>query len=293
MQQPYLNYGQCYLYSACGLSLIYHAQNRLEEAQAVTADAITFFLGSGNTTLLTVAQAFQADFALRQGHLMAASQWAQHFVSISSLSPLIQFYDPRITLIKTWLAQATPASLRRADEFLDRLRVYLERTHNRRYLIEILALQALLSAENGDLSNAKSVLAQALEMAQPSRIIRLFVDLGPRMAVLLAELQPAPGIHTEYIDRILAGFELSDDALGSVAAPIQDSPSTTNLLTDREMDVLKLLAERRSDKEIADVLVISLNTVSTHMRNLFSKIDIHTRRQAVARARELGLLPFG
>ncbi|MFN2134524.1 MAG: NACHT domain-containing protein, partial [Candidatus Promineifilaceae bacterium] len=90
VRQPYLNYGQSYLYSACGLALTYQAQNRPDAARDIAEAAVGFFLETGNTTLLAVAQSFQAELALRQGQIAAADQWAHQLDPIPPLSPLVQ-----------------------------------------------------------------------------------------------------------------------------------------------------------------------------------------------------------
>jgi LuxR family maltose regulon positive regulatory protein len=142
-----------------------------------------------------------------------------------------------------------------------------------------------------EIAEANSLLEQVVYLAQPGGFIRLFVDLGPRMAQALERLASTRNDHTEYVDRILNAFTEQQVTPEVIASQYQDTSPTPYLLTERETDVLTLLAQRRSDKEIATTLVISLNTVSTHTRNLFSKLDVHNRREAVARARELGLLP--
>jgi len=129
-----------------------------------------------------------------------------------------------------------------------------------------------------------------VELAEPGGFIQLFVDSGPQMAHLLAEL-PLEDVETQrYVAQILAAFapvEPKPTDAHSLAIAKQPSPEP---LTDREMDVLILLAQRQTDKEIAANLMISLNTVRTHTKNIYTKLNVHNRRQAVDRARKLGML---
>ena len=285
VREPYLNYGLCYLQSACGLALTYHSQGRVEEARGTAVSALDFMLETGNTTLLTVAQSLQVELMLREGRIAAAGQWANRFDSLPTLLPQVDFYSPQLTLVKAWLVQGSMASRQRAKALLGRMQVFVERTHNTRVLIEVLALWALRHAEKRKMADARFALGQAVDLAQPSGYIRLFVDLGPRMAELMAELPSGVGYRRAYVDQILDAFTRQN----SPPRPADVMP-IFDPLTEREMDVLALLAQRRSNKEIAETLYISLNTVSTHASNLFAKLEVHNRRQAVARARELGLL---
>ncbi len=303
--QPYLNYGVCYLYSACGLALTHQVQGRPDEARAVAESAVAFMLETGNTTLLPVARAFQAEIALMQGQIATASKWAAELDPVPRLSPMFGFFAPHITLVKIWLAQDTPASRGQAADLLIQLREFCESTHNTRFLIETLALQALLYHAEGEKPAALAALERALTLARPGGFIRLFVDLGRGIAHLLPELRAENSGMNRYIDQrfvgqqygdqILAAFE-QDKAHPSARAEASSAqPGVTRQpliepLTERELDVLALLAQRLTDREIAQRLVISPHTVRTHTKNIFAKLNVNNRRQAAARARELGLL---
>lgn len=288
--QPYLNYGHPYLYSACGLALTYQAQGRPEKARQVAESAVAFMLKTGNTSLLPVAQAFGAEIALMQGQIATASQWAARLDPIPPLSPMFGLFAPHLTLVKVWLAQNTPASRGHATDLLGRLREFCESTHNTRFLIEVLALQALLYDVEGDEPDALAVLEQALSLAQPGGFIRLFVDLGSPMAHLVAGLRFKGGRTRQYIAQILASFDQQTGRAASIPHPGPTPQPLIEPLTDRELDVLALLDQRLTDREIARRLVISHHTVRTHIKNIFAKLNVKNRRQAATRARELGLL---
>ncbi|RME97043.1 MAG: hypothetical protein D6768_20620 [Chloroflexi bacterium] len=297
-QQPYLNYGDCYAHSACALALIHQIKGQPNQARAVLRAAGIFMLETGNTTLLPLIQAFQAEIALRQGQLAVASHWADQADPAMPLQPVYGFFSPHLTLVKIWLAQDTPGSRRQATEMLEKVRAFFETTHNTRFLIDTLALQALLCQSKGDYPNALDVLEQALILAQPGRFIRLFVDLGPQMAYLLAELKSDDSEMEQYLAQILAAF--SD--FGSTIADLRlDGKKIVNRkskiqnlaepLTNREHEVLGLLVQRLTDKEIAGRLSVSPATVKTHNKNIFAKLGVKNRRQAVTRAQELNLIP--
>ena len=203
VEQPYLNYGDCYAHSACGLALTHQAQGRPDKARAVTESALTFMLETGNTSLLPVVQSFQAELALREGQSAMAGQWAAQVDPIPPLTPMVELFSPHLTLVKVWMAQDTPASRGRAADLLNTTRAFVETTHNTRFLIEVLALQALLNDAQGEPQTALELLRKAVALAEPGGFIRLFVDLGPPMAQLLAQLHRYGSVALDYLARIL------------------------------------------------------------------------------------------
>jgi LuxR family maltose regulon positive regulatory protein len=320
VQQPYLSYGICYVNSACGLALTHQALGRPNHAREVVETAVAFTLETGNTTLLPVALAFQAELALMQGQIAAAGQQAARFDPVPPLSPMYGLFSPYLTLVKVWLAQNAPASRGRAAELVGRVRAFCETTHTTRFLIEALALQALLHEFEGDEPAALAALEQAVTLAEPGGFLRLFVDLGPPLDRLLDRLR-WQGVAPEYVTQILIAFGMKDDADADIAdvdiadvdiadadirrrtteAAIRPSPSVASglargpssliePLTPRELDVLALLGRHLSNKEIAEELVVSPSTVKTHTLHIYRKLDVNSRKQAVVKARELNIL---
>jgi LuxR family maltose regulon positive regulatory protein len=287
--RPYQNFGGCYANCVCGLSMTYQAQGKEVEARQVVEQAIAFLLQAGNTTQLPLIRALQAEIALQQGDLPAASLWAEKHDLLLPVVPLHRFWEPYLTLAKIWLAQNTRASQERAGELLTRLHIYLTETHNTRFLIDTLALQALLADANGDQEAALNLLESSLKIAQPGGFIRVFVDLGPQMAVLLSRMKTDPR-WSEYIAQILAVFP----AQHLTGEQITERPSASHHLeeplTHRELQILKLLREHLTNKEIAAQLVISPGTVKGHTIRIYRKLDVKGRHQAVEKAVTLGIL---
>jgi LuxR family maltose regulon positive regulatory protein len=295
VQQPYLSYGICYVNSACGLALTHQALGRPERAREVAETVVAFMLEMGNTSLLPVALAFQAELALLQGQIAVASQWAARLDPVPPLSPMYGLFAPHLTLAKIWLAQDdTPASRGRAGELVERVRAFCESTHTTRFLIEALALQASLHDGEGDEVAALAALERAITMAEAGSFIRLFVDLGPPLDRLLERLR-RQGVAPEYISRILVAFETTDDADVDMRRRMTEpanGPSSPLVedLTPRELEVLALLGRHLTNKEIAEKLVISPETVKSHTLSIYRKLDVRKRQQAVARAKELDIL---
>jgi LuxR family maltose regulon positive regulatory protein len=162
------------------------------------------------------------------------------------------------------------------------------------YLIELLILQALARQEHAlghrsDASQALASLERALALAEPAGYIRIFVDEGAPMARLL-EQAVARGIGPSYAHRLLAALDASAPGEEGEGPPVSHPQRLVEPLSRRELEVLRLLATELSGPEIAQHLVISVTTVRSHTRSIYGKLGVHSRYEAVARARELGLL---
>ncbi len=296
--RPYLSHAMCFLNSAALLALIYQAQGQPDKAREIVEVMLSVALETHGANTLFAARAFQAELALRQGRLAEASQWAtQYEVPLSS--PLPYFYTPPVTLARILLAQDTPASRQQAGQVLSELVNHVTTIHYTHIQIPALALQAMLHCAEGDEERALAALEQAIVLAEPGGFIRLFVDLGPRLDPLLARLAQR-GVASAYIAEIRAAFDGPEVQPANaaklekvVAAAVQTrSPILAEILTNREMDVLLLLEQRLTNKEIAQTLGISTNTVRGHAVTLFQKLHVDNRRQAVVWARQNGLLPL-
>jgi LuxR family maltose regulon positive regulatory protein len=187
-------------------------------------------------------------------------------------------------------------------------------------VIEILNLQALTLQAGGETARAVNTLARALSLAEPEGFVRAFVEEGPPMARLLYEAA-ARGIAPDYAGKLLAAFEAttkdqgprtkdkgersfpsagpstgSGGPSGQAVRPLGglgagSSWDPVEPLSERELEVLQLIAKGLSNREIAARLVLSLNTVKAHTRNIYGKLEVHSRTQAIVRGRAFGLLP--
>src|SRR5713101_5018498 len=244
-----------------------------------------------------------------QGRVGEAFDWARELgLSVSDdLSYLREF--EHITLARVLLARSksdrTEHSMLEAMELLERLLQAAEEGERTGSIIEILMLQALAHQMQGDISAALVPLERALMLAEPEGYVRIFVDEGPPMAVLLAKLhehsQKRPraalmNVPLAYIERLLAllrGERVQEGispAATSSSTALTPAQSLLNPLTERELEVLRLIAAGLSNRDIAARLVLALSTVKSYVNTIYSKLQVESRTQAVARARALHLL---
>lgn len=292
VNSPYIVNTHNYAFSAFALALTYQARKRLRKAQEVVASIVRHAMDTNNISLLQIAKAFQAELALRQGRIHKAAQWARSY-NPEPFTVAYRFYVPQITLAKYYVYRNEQNDLENAENLLARLLDVFTACHNDRCLMEVLALQALSQDAKGDAESAKTSLTSAIEIARPGRYIRIFVDLGPKMAVLLNRLSNQK-VAKRYIGQILSAFQ--DQGIEAEPAQIHNRPSPghdqqlSNPLTRREIEILGLLAPGLVNKEIAAKLCISPETVKKHSQHIYRKLNVSNRRHAVARAYEMGIL---
>jgi LuxR family maltose regulon positive regulatory protein len=192
-------------------------------------------------------------------------------------------------LIAQGSAQRDEGILHEAIELLKRLRQTAEAGERMGRVIEISMLQALAISQipirGWGKDEALAALEPALELAEPEGYVRTFVDEGEPMAHLLYDAA-ARGIAPEYTGRLLAAYP--DDVPAQPKSPPDDMIEP---LTARELEVLGLIIEGRSNREIAAELYLSLNTVKVHCSNIYGKLGVKSRTQAAAKAKTLGILP--
>ncbi len=224
--------------------------------------------------------------------LTKASHWAQQ--SGMQIDDEINFLHElaHITLARVLVAKGledpTSPHLDNAHHLLARLLETAEMAGWMGKVIEIWLLQALAYQAESNLGAALQTLERALAFAEPEGYLRVFLDEGKPMAKLLYEAA-ARGIATEYTGRLLAAFPADDDVTVPTPAFHQSIP-TIEPLSKRELEVMRLIASGATNAEIAQELYITVGTVKNHVKNIYSKLDVHNRAQAIARSREFGLI---
>lgn len=231
--------------------------------------------------------AVRARLHAAHGELGEAFAWVRErgLSSEDDLSYLKEF--EHITLARVLLAQyrteRSERSLPEATGLLERLLAAAEAGQRFGAVIEILVLLALAAHARGDTPAALASLQRAVTLAEPESYVRLFAVEGPPMRSLLKALAKQ-GSTANYVRRLLAAVSNPDETR-SVKQPLIEP------LSDRELDVLRLLASDLGGPEIARELLVSLNTMRTHTKNIYAKLGVNNRRAAVRKGQELQLLP--
>jgi LuxR family maltose regulon positive regulatory protein len=251
-------------------------------------------LGPGVTGLLNPVPAQRARLLLAQGDVAAATAWT----SERGLSPDDEPVYPRereyLVLARVLLAQDQPVQALKLLEGMLTAAAVQSRTGS---VIEIGGLRALALAACGDQDAAVDALARALALGFPQGYVRVFADEGAPMRSLLARLaaaqlgQRASGrdINASYLTALLRACDEMDDGAPGGRAAVQ--PGLIEPLTERELEVLRLLAAGRSNQRIAHELVVALDTVKKHVTHILGKLGAANRTEAAVRARQVGLIP--
>ncbi|HKF38302.1 MAG TPA: LuxR C-terminal-related transcriptional regulator [Ktedonobacteraceae bacterium] len=244
-------------------------------------------------TLLAQGAAVWAQVVLAQGDLRAALHWAETRNLSAMDEPHFRCEREYLTLVRVRIAQGreqpTGPFFSEALGLLERLLKDAEPKARMRSMIEILLLCALALGAQGNYTQALQALVRALELAEPEGYIRLFLDEGPLMLALLRQAYRRQ-VTPEYVATLLeaAGEQVLPAANHSPSRPSQ----LMELLTAREREVLRLLVSGASNREIADHLVLSVNTVKKHIFNICGKLDVQGRTHAIAKVRTLNILEY-
>jgi LuxR family maltose regulon positive regulatory protein len=250
--------------------------------------------------LLDPVPALRAQLALAHGDVASARSWVQACGLAPGDPPSYPRERGHLVLVRVLLAEQAPAQALGLLERLGDLAAVQGRTGS---LIEVRVLQALALAAQGEERGALAALAEALALAAPEGYIRVFLDEGAPLAALFDRLSPtgrrapsdAASLPAAYLDRLREAFHPAGSSARAAgrraAAPVPASmPDLVQPLSERELEVLGLLAAGRSNREIAEELVVALDTVKKHVSHVLDKLGAANRTQAVAHARELGLL---
>lgn len=280
-----------YLGCLLGLAEISLIQGRFEQAALYGQEAQAFAGEVGGLFLHHQAQGFQVRLALARGDLALAQRAAGAIGPDihEGINTWFTVEPPRLSQVMLLIRTADPASLEQAEALLTAYLAEVEPMHNIQRQAAALAIKALLHYAQGRRPEALGILEAAVALAASRGYVRTLLDRGPAL-VLLLKILADRGIHAAYLRQVLTNDTPAQ------ARPVEtEQPRPTSaipeMLTRREMEILALLAERWSDKEIAARLVIAPNTVRKHTSTIFEKLGVNGRRDAVHIARMIGLLP--
>ncbi len=276
-----------------GLARVRQAQANPEGALKAAQQAAQLAHQFNSPYWLAQAAAAQARLWLEQGQLEPAQSWAKTG-QLSPTDPLDYLREAEYLTLARLLVKRQ--EIKEAQTLLGRLLEKANEGQRTGRIIELLIIQAAACCQKGDTEAALTCLSQALALAQPEEHIRLFVDEGLPIAKLLTLLnQRSAPLNPAYLKKLLTAFEKAK-AEGRKGQANSFQPSARSLqplvepLSERELELLQLIAAGMSNQEIAETLVVTVGTVKWHLNNIYGKLGVRSRTQAVARARELGLL---
>jgi LuxR family transcriptional regulator, maltose regulon positive regulatory protein len=259
------------------------ARGDFDGALALIDEAETVFTSDFSPVVQPIP-AVRARVWVAQGHAGEALRWAEaRGLSVADELDYLHEFE-HVTLARALLARTQDGPSTHGDEaaeFLGRLLQAAEAGRRTGSVVELLALLAVACRLRGDTDAALGAVERAMTLAEPEAYARVFLDLGRPMASLL-QAAARRGVMPGYAGRLL------DQIQPTRATPGHSGP--VERLSDRERDVLRLLATDLSGPEIASELVVSLPTVRTHTQRIYAKLGVHNRRLAVRRAKELDLL---
>jgi LuxR family maltose regulon positive regulatory protein len=265
------------------------AAGDLETALALLDEAKRVYIQSAVPDLRPIA-ALKARIYLKQGRPDKARTWAaERGLSLADEVSYLHEFE-HLTLARLEIANPLVNAL------LTRLLQAAEEQKRRGSALDILLVQTLAHEAQGNRLQALAALKRALSLAEPEDYIRIFVDEGEPMRILIADFRfsiekqmssSAPA-QLGYADKLLAAF--TQPVAAPKSAIIHQKSDMIEPLSERELEVLKLLRSELSGPEIAHELMVSLNTMRTHTNNIFNKLGVNNRRAAVRRAEELDLL---
>jgi LuxR family maltose regulon positive regulatory protein len=278
------------------LARIRQAQGDQVGAMAAVEDAVRVGPSADVADLFNPAPAARARLLLAQGQLAEAAAWAAA-KGLGADDPASYLRErEHMVLARLLLDQGEPE---RARGLVERLAAAAAAQRRTGSLIELGPLRARVRAACGDQAGALAALAEALTLAWPEGYVRVFADEGAPLASLLDQLITArrrgaalaPGVPGDYLGRVRAAFgpDRSRVMPGPELAPAV-AAGLAEPLTDRELEVLGLLAAGLANKQIARELVVAQETAKKHVSHILGKLGAANRTQAVARARQLGLL---
>jgi len=267
--------------------------NELQKRSHVLTEALDqasqILYSSQNAVTSAMTEAWMARLALANNDLNAAEGWAASLESRQmNLYRVPECWQEfaYLTLVRLFIARGEANDV---PEAIDRLRIKAEAEGRMGSVIEMLILQSISLQSLGNSDEAMHSLNRALLIAEPEGYIRIFVDEGLPMIELL-KLTIDSGICPDYAKRLLDAFDISKRSEVKMLSLSNRLQPLKEPLTARELEVLDLIVAGRNNHQIAEDLFVVIGTVKTHINSIYRKLGVHSRTQAVARARELNLL---
>ena len=276
------------------LGFIYLSEGRVEDATRLVESVCDDFRHMQEGYPMATRAALLVELALRRGAVDEARRLSAG-INFDLRPPHWFLYTPQLTEFKLLMAGGTDRGVDEARDRLSQLEEAMSRINRRNVCVDVLALEALAYRKLGDEPTALEKLRAALDMVEPGGWIRNFVDLGAPMTELLERLNKVRPGHM-YTQQVLETCRAEARSCPSPCSDDRNRPrlygrAPVPILTQRETEILAFLAEGLSNKEIAAELHIATETVKTHLKNIYRKLDAKGRLGAVKAGRMLELIP--
>lgn len=276
------------------LALAYQAQGLSTMAQEAAQAMLRWVEEQHNMEELKASYAFCAHLSLLQDKVEQASQWCELAGEQEVLGPMRFLEDPPITKAYVLLAQGDETNVALGQVYLEALLQNALAIHNTRKTLQVLVLQAWAYELQGRLTEALDILESALTLGRPGGFIRVFADVPPLARVLqqLRKRLKAQQVVDTKFDAYLQSILAAMIPVAASSASKGDLMRQEGLepLTERELQILRLLDEGHTNKEIARELVVTTGTVKVHTKNIYRKLSVNNRQAAVTLSKTLGLL---
>jgi LuxR family maltose regulon positive regulatory protein len=287
-----------------GLALASELIGHHDQATRVCDQLVGFAQELDEDDCLAVAHSIRARVTLLRGETAAADQWVLATDTEPAPHNLFCWLEvPQLTAARVLIGEGATTGLERALDLLAAVRKLAAECRFQVQLIEVAVLEAVALERQGNPERAAAALDEAISLARPDGWLRPFLESGAPLRDRLARLTET-GTEDAFVKRILHVLEPEQPNAAKHPPPLRQRGITSNSadpptevepplaepLTNRELDIVELLADRLQSKEIADKLFISAHTVNSHLKRIYRKLDVTSRREAVARAVRAGLI---
>ncbi len=295
IDQKYIFHSRAVVDSMAGLIFSYQAKGQSDRAGETLQSLFDYVGFLDDPAYSIVSHSCKVRLSIMQGELKLAMNWLQK--SSPPVENMLWWLEiPAVTHCRALLAQGSDESLEKAETQLGELLQLNQDNNNICQTIQMMPLLAMVYQKQGRVDKALTILGQAVDFANSGGWVRPFVEWGSPMTDLLKQLIKK-NITVDFVGKLFVAFKDKEseavpdetESKPAVKASVRPQP-LVEPLTNRELDILELIAQRLQNKEIAAKLFISTETVKTHLNNIYQKLNVKNRRDAVEKARSLGII---